>query len=377
MPPDPLPDFSADSLLAEANHCVSCGLCLPHCPTYRLTQSEADSPRGRIALISGVLEERVPMNARFALHIDRCLTCRACEAVCPSKVGFGQLIDGTRAMMQFLPLDLSKERPKRKKSGFRKWMETELIAQPSRIDTLRSLARFYQRSGLQKWLRRSGLLGKTRLALLEAQLPRIGSIGSIGSPAGGASSWRAVYRPVGEPRGEVALFLGCVARLTDVETINAGIAVLNKLGYAVHVPGMQTCCGALHQHGGDQPAAEQLASQNMKAFNELDVSAIISMASGCGAQLSEYPVTSPPASQAHPQRNDAKLSVETPASPQARYFNAKVFDIGEFLTAAAGWDGVSFAPLPYIIAVHEPCSLRNVLRASSHAYALLARIPEA
>jgi glycolate oxidase iron-sulfur subunit len=375
MPSDPLPDFSADSLLAEANRCVSCGLCLPHCPTYRLTLSEADSPRGRIALISGVVEERIPMSTRFASHMDSCLTCRACEAVCPNKVSFGRLMDGTRAMMESLPPDPAEVQPARKKSEFRKWMEAELIARPLRIDALRPLVRFYQRSGLQKWLRRSGLLGRTPLALLEAQLPCMESIGSIGGPAGGSRYWRAVYPPVGKPRGQVALFLGCVARLTDIETINAGILVLNKLGYAVHVPRMQTCCGALHQHGGDQRMAEQLAFQNMEAFNELDVSAIISVASGCGAQLSEYPITS--ASQAHAQRNGGKLPLEAQESPQARYFNAQVFDINEFLAAAGGWDGVNLAPLPHTIAVHEPCSLRNVLRASSHAYALLARIPEA
>lgn len=343
-----LPDFSSASLLAEANRCVACGLCLPHCPTYRITLSEADSPRGRIALMSGVASERIPMNARFALHIDRCLTCRACEAVCPNHVAYGHLIDGTRAMMTKLSSALPKQNVMMQKSRLRTLVEREFIAKPRRLDAVRPLMRLYQTSGLQALVRKSGILGKTKFAtVLEAQLPPIGIPYSASNKT--AKSWQAIYPATGSLRGEIGLFLGCVARLADVATLNAAIFVLNRLGYTVHVPPTQTCCGALHQHGGDIITAEHLARQNMTAFDGLNLHAIISTASGCGAQLTESPLNS----------------------------FIKVIDISDFLEKAEGWNDVRISPLPYKIAVHEPCSLRNVLRGAAHPYALLARIPGA
>ncbi|MGH8762306.1 MAG: (Fe-S)-binding protein [Nitrosospira sp.] len=386
-PSDLSSDFSSDSLIAEANRCVACGLCLPHCPTYRITLSEADSPRGRIALMSGVAGGRIPMNARFALHMDRCLTCRACEAACPNHVNFGQLIDGARAMMSASPPPsppalLHRESVVRK-SRFRRLMESELIAKPARIDAFRPLLHFYQKSGLQGLVRQSGVLGKTKLALLEAQLPRIDMPRSFAAGTGVANSWQAIYPPIGKPRGEVGLFLGCVARLTDVATLNAGILVLNHLGYTVHVPPMQTCCGALHQHGGDSQVAEKLAHQNMSAFDGLNLRAIISMASGCGAQLAEYSSLSQPARQPSeepvPVQSGAteSLSVDWLKRNQASAFSTKVMDISAFLAVAEGWDDVKLAPLPHKIAMHEPCSLRNVLRGAAHPYALLSHIPGA
>ena len=375
-PTDLPPDFSLDSLIAEANRCVACGLCLPHCPTYRVTQSEADSPRGRIALMNGVAGGRIPMNERFALHIDRCLTCRACESVCPNHVRFGQLIDGTRAMMasSSIPLGGSTQASK---SWFRRWVEREIIGKPARIDALRPLLRFYQRSGMQKLLRKSGLFGKTKLILLETQLPRIDKPYSLPGQPNFAGSWQAVYPTTGQPRGEVGLFLGCVARLTDTATLNATIVVLNQLGYTVHVPPAQTCCGALHQHSGDKQTAAQLAHRNISAFDGLNLEAIISTASGCGVQLTEYS-TLPPS----PRSKESAPGLEagnacSGGTPASKRFSAKVMDISAFLAVAEGWDEIKLAPLTYKISVHEPCSLRNVLRGSASSYALLARIPGA
>ncbi len=341
------PDFSSASLLAEANRCVACGLCLPHCPTYRITLSEADSPRGRIALISGVASGRIPMNARFALHMDRCLTCRACEAVCPNHVAYGQLVDSARAAMTQSSSDQPGQGTGMQKSALRVLAEKEFIAKPARFDALRPLLRLYQTSGLQAWVRKSGVLGKSKLAVLEAQLSLIGIPCSTSHKT--ATSWQTVYPASGDVRGEVGLFLGCVARLADVATLNAAIFVLNRLGYTVHVPPAQTCCGALQRHGGDLHTAAQLARENAAAFVGLNLHAIISTASGCGVQLAETPFG----------------------------FSAEVVDISAFLQQAEGWNDVKISPLPHKIAVHEPCSLRNVLRGAAHPYALLARIPGA
>lgn len=329
-----------DALLAEANHCVACGLCLPHCPTYQLTQSEADSPRGRIALIAGVAEERIPMNARFIQHMDRCLTCRACEAVCPSNVKYGQLIDGARAMIQESDGSVANNDQRPANNQTRHFWERALIMRPYRFDWLRPLLRLWIWSRLPALLPRLQFLQKNTLV----QSQRFLSIRHLPG-----HRWRSRYPAKMPLRGEVALFLGCIARLIDVETLLSTIQVLNQLGYTVHVPRAQTCCGALHQHSGRTAEAVELAQHNVRTFAGLkNIQAIISTASGCGVQLTEYP------------------------TQLTESFAVPVIDITAFL-AEQDWSNVDLAPLPSKIAVHEPCTLRT----AEATYHLLRKIPEA
>lgn len=310
-------------------------------------------------MINGVATGHLPVNARFIEHIDRCLTCRACEAVCPNHIAYGQLIDDARAMIATLPPTsagtLGATKTGVRKSWLRIFLERELILKPWRFDRLHPLLRFYQRSGLQQWVRRNGVLSQSPLARLERQIPSRNDA-SLTEKTGATSGWRTLYPATGTLHGEVGLFLGCIARLADTETIHATIRVLNRLGYTVHIPPAQTCCGALHRHSGDIPSATQLAQQNIAAFTHPGLQAIITTASGCGAQLAEYHLF--------------------PAL-EAALFAAKVTDIHAFLATASGWEELDIRPLPHTIVVHEPCTLRNVLRGTAHVYTILGRIPEA
>jgi glycolate oxidase iron-sulfur subunit len=310
--------------------------------------SEADSPRGRIAQMRGVASGHIPINLRFIQHIDRCLTCRSCEVVCPNHVAYGQLIDKTRSMIATSVPASSNGKTLTRKFWLRKLIEKEFIAKPTRFDKLRLLLFFYQKLGLQRILKKLDILRKTKLAELNAQLPKINLPRTFSSKTDISKSWERIYLPIGKPCGEVGLFLGCVARLTDAETINASIYVLNRLGYTVHIPSMQTCCGALHQHGGDTKTAMQLAQQNVAAFDGLNVNAIITTTSGCSIRLADY-------------HSD---------------FSAKVIDISKFLVSADGWHDIKIAPLQDKILVHDPCTLRNILRSSKYPYELLMRIPK-
>jgi glycolate oxidase iron-sulfur subunit len=321
--------------LADADLCVKCGLCLPHCPTYQLSRDEGDSPRGRIALMQGLMTGLIGPGARLDAHLDGCLACRACESVCPAEVPYGRLIDAGRA-------ELARRDPGR----------TRLIRGMGVVLTRAWLRRglgwllwCYQACGLQRLVRRLHLLGSGPLARLDSLLP------PLKPPRG----WQSVYPATGECHGRVSLFIGCVSELAEGQALRDGITLLTRLGYEVRVPPTQTCCGALHQHNGLPKPAQSLAARNLAGFGD-DSLAVVGTSSGCTATLREY---------------DELL----PAS-DCGSFTHRVQDIGVFLAGALGWERLRFRALAQTVAVHEPCTLRNVLKGGSAAYALLGRIPQ-
>jgi glycolate oxidase iron-sulfur subunit len=324
------PDLAADTDL-----CVKCGLCLPHCPTYVKTQDENESPRGRLSLIQGWARGELDATPELARHVDNCLLCRACEAVCPAYVPYGRIVDRFRLETGGTGKPLS---ARLKTAALRKaltgpWispMAKGLLAGKSAAP-VKKLAGSIRSLGLDK---------------LAAGLPETAS----------TQDWTGFHPARGEKEiGRVSLFLGCTASLLDSETVASAIRVMNRLGIGVRVPENQSCCGALHWHGGERAAASGLMARNLAAFQSTDGETIVSFASGCGAMLRDYG--------------------EAISSDEAGRFSKRIRDISQFLAEIPWPDSLELRPLPATVCVHSPCSLKNVLRADRHPFALLRRIP--
>ncbi|HEY2956960.1 MAG TPA: (Fe-S)-binding protein [Actinomycetota bacterium] len=225
-PPDP----------ADIASCVACGLCLPHCPTYRLTGEESASPRGRIAAMRAVSEGRAEVDATFTGYMDLCLACRACEHACPGHVPFGRLMEHARAQVE--PL-----RPPRQR--FARWLGIEVVLARGWLVTLVTALLGPARPLLPRRLR--ALAPRVRPGELLRRLPR-------------------VTEPDGPVRGTVLLLAGCVQDRWYRPANRATIAVLARNGWRVVVPPGQGCCGALAAHHGRPAAARRLARRNLAAF---------------------------------------------------------------------------------------------------------------
>lgn len=240
---------------ADLNACVACGLCLPHCPTYRLTGEESASPRGRIAAMRAVHEGRAGTDDTFARFMDLCLVCRACEDVCPSHVPFGRMMEAARTQIE--PLRSRRER-------FMRWVGLDVVL-PSRTLT---------------WL--AGALAPLARPLLprrvRALVPRRGVVSFGRLPE--------VTEAVGVRRGTVALLSGCVQDVWFRRVNEATIRVLSRNGWRVVVPRAQTCCGALAAHNGRLGTSRRLARRNARAFAGVDH--VIVNAAGCGAHMASY-----------------------------------------------------------------------------------------
>ncbi|HEY0721751.1 MAG TPA: (Fe-S)-binding protein [Gammaproteobacteria bacterium] len=324
------------SILAGADRCVMCGLCLPHCPTFSLTRHEAESPRGRIMLMQALAAGKMEADAPLLRHLDNCLACRSCERMCPSLVEYGRLIDQTRTLLQ--------EQGKRQQPIVVRRL-LDAIEEPDQLRQKAKALRLYQQSGVQWLARSSGLLKGLKLAGLEQQLPEVPPI----------EEFAPHYPATGARRGAVALFTGCLGSILDQAALRASIRLLNRLGYEVHIPPAQQCCGGLHHHQGELASAKRLALANIAAFATDQYEAILFTASGCGAQLADYGVL---------------------IGQDGEALANKVCDIDSFLAGVEWPAHLVAAPLAATVAVHDPCTLHNVLRQSEAPYRLLARIPQ-
>ena len=274
--------------------CIHCGLCLASCPTYLETGNENDSPRGRIYLMRAVQDGRLPLGDTAVRHIDLCLGCRACEAVCPSGVPYGELLEHTRDHIE----------------------------------------KHYRRSTFQNFLRRVAIEKvfpfprRMKLALLpvkvlrvlraEKLLPRLArdALSLVPDEATQVELPEFSQAPASS-RGRVGFISGCVMSVLFGETNANSIRLLNRVGWEVVTPRAQVCCGALYAHGGNLACARDCARRNIEVFERHDLNAIIINAAGCGSTLKEY----------------GQLLRDDPAwAEPGRKFSAKVKDLTEWLT---------------------------------------------
>jgi len=302
--------MTLDLIDAELASCVSCGLCLPHCPTYRVTGEEAASPRGRIAAMRMVQWDGAPPDAEFVSFMDACVQCRGCETACPSGVPFGRLMEDPRSALA------AEHRftPRWQRLAYRALGHHRLLLAGSKGLALAQRLRLVPRR-----------LGLPRLPLRQPPLVATGT--------------------------DVWLFTGCVMDAWQRDVHAATMAVLAASGAGVALPGKGgDCCGALHVHAGLTPAARALALRVMAPMP--GGAPVLVDSAGCGAQLKDY---------GHLLGTD-----------DGRAFSRRVRDIHEWLAEHADALPEPRRALEPVI-VQDPCHLRHVQRTHLAVRAVLGR----
>ena len=311
--------------------CVHCGFCLQACPTYLATGLETESPRGRIALMKAVNEDRLPFDSGVERHWDLCIQCRACEVACPSGVPYGHLIEATQNQFK------SKENLNFIKKLAYEIVFRKIVTRPKLLRGVFSLLRIYQISGLQKVIRRSKVINliSKKLSRLEVKTPFI-----HGKPLVAENQ---TFKAVEGNTKKIFMLSGCVMPLTHGNQMRSAIKVLNVNGFDVQIPEDQVCCGAINSHVGDLETARVLARKNIDAFQSENECEIVNMSGGCGARLKEYPEL---------------LEEDEEYSDKAKTFASRVRDIHELLVESDWECGDSF--IDKTVTYQDSCHLANV-----------------
>lgn len=302
----------------ELNTCVACGLCLPHCPTFRVTGEEALSPRGRIDAMRNVQWREAPVDDDFVTFMATCVQCRGCEPACPSQVPYGHLVEGVRDHLA----DEGRLTPRWQRAGFAVLPRHRVL-----------------------------LVGSTLLAVLQRLRLVPARLGLAHLPI---RRGPAVAATAQADVAEAWLFTGCVMDAWQRGTHRSTAVVLDALGVRYAVPGRGgACCGALHGHAGLHDEASRLARAVMASMP--GEAPIVVNSAGCGAALKEY----------------GRLL----GTDDALAFSARVRDVHEFVAGRLD-DLPALRRRDEPVIVQDPCHLRHVQRAHLPVRSVLERFAD-
>jgi glycolate oxidase iron-sulfur subunit len=314
----------ADAILRKCTHC---GMCTATCPTYQLLNDELDGPRGRIYLIKQVLEGAAP-TAKTRLHLDRCLTCRACETTCPTGVRYGRLVDIGR--------DLVEERAARGpcESAWRGALNG-VISNASLFGPLLRIG---------QWTR----------PLLPSALKR-----KVPPPAAPAGPW-----PAATHARRMLVLDGCAQPSLSPATNAAAARVLDRLGISLVRAPAAGCCGAVTFHLNLRKEALATMRRTIDAWwphIEQGAEAIAITASGCGVTVKDY---------GHYLKHDPAYA------EKAKRVSALAKDISEVIFAEQKGltPLVTHHPSPVTrqrLAFHSPCTLQHGMKLKGRVEELL------
>ncbi|MEZ6021254.1 MAG: 4Fe-4S dicluster domain-containing protein [Planctomycetota bacterium] len=275
--------------LPDVLDCITCGLCIPTCPTWQATGRESQGPRGRVQLMRALQETRIEPDATVARELQDCLVCRRCESHCPAGVQFGGLMEETRETLV--------------RAGFRPNRRTRTllrqVLRPAALNRSMELLRLGR-----KWK----LAG--RLAPFTAKLPPI-------PPAAERKPLPDFIGAHSPRQGEVWLLEGCVMPQWYGRVNRAAVELLQRVGFDVRVPRPRLCCGALHAHAGEGEIAREQARAWVRLMRDIGPpDAILTTSAGCGAHMQSF---------------GTLLAAEPLFAEDAREFGEKVMDVTTFL----------------------------------------------
>jgi glycolate oxidase iron-sulfur subunit len=404
--PEPLSGGGADEteqrVRSAVKDCVHCGFCLPACPTYSLWGEEMDSPRGRIHLV-GQLLDGAPLTPATAGHFDRCLGCMACMTACPSGVQYDQIIEAAREWTEagVNPLaaaagvvagagpgagpgagagvGAAEPEPTAPRAlGDRLTREAifALFPYPRRLRVATAPLRLAQRTGADRLLARTGLVGRVSPAAEQAL--RLAPASRPAPP--GRLPERVAAR--GARRAVVGMLTGCVQSVFFPGVNAATARVLAAEGCDVIIPRSQGCCGALSLHSGRVAEAARFARQTIETFEAAGVDVIVVNSAGCGSAMKEYERLFAGLAEAGGE-DEESTAAASPALPgqveaaswtaRAALLSSRVRDLTEFLDALG--PVATRRPVPAVAAYHDACHLGHAQKITAQPRSLLRAIP--